>query len=423
MDHACKKPDGSFYLNCWAVIGNFDNDTNKDIMVGGEFYLNTASGNYEPGIHTYHGTGLLTNKTSSFVCNVDWDNPDIPSEKTGLPSASVISPPPDKYHNDVDSALGKGLITFGDVDNDGDDDAVVCEVDGNGGNLVYYERTQLFPPKWEKDPLAFPKIYSIDWVCGKPALLDYDGDGDLDIITSNSHGYRCITCDDDAKFNKFMLLEQGLCAASCTSTGDCSTLFSDFQPSCQCSFTGATAGRACNSCDGGYFFRHSDSAQIPTILDILQNANDQMPMDTIAGTDAGVCRPCGAGRFGRFSETRRPEKDNFNQFDGTCTNCPRGYFQDNEAASACGACPQGWHQKEGEFKFCFSCLAGQYTNKSGSTECKSCPQGWMQSRSSQTSCNKAAADQIVLNGGAVAVGKQILFVVVRCCSLLFVLVC
>ena len=103
-------------VSCLAYVGDFDGDgVKRDIMV-----------------HTYStpkqqigcpaSPCTSTDPSPHFVRNSSWE------VENGLPD------------------LAPGVVVFGDVDKDGDDDAVVAAIDSS---LHYYERTQQIPPKWE----------------------------------------------------------------------------------------------------------------------------------------------------------------------------------------------------------------------------------------------------------------------------------
>ena len=67
----------------------------------------------------------------------------------------------------------------------------------------------------------------------KPTLIDYDIDGDVDLIVANGAG-------------NIFLFVQGGCASDCTTSGSCN-VGTEQMPTCSCSFAGATDGRSCNS--------------------------------------------------------------------------------------------------------------------------------------------------------------------------------
>ena len=127
-----------------------------------------------------------------------------------------------------------------------------------------------------------------------------------------------------------------------------------------------------NSCDGGYFFKHSDPTNV---------------VDNLFGSDAGTCRACGPGKYGKFAETRR-QKDTKDNAIGTCSDCPIGYYQGKESSPICHACPKGWYQNNNlspsEFKYCFSCTPGRYQNAEGKTECIDCAENTASRKSAQT---------------------------------------
>ena len=313
-DQACKSATGFHNKGCWAATGDFDGDTFMDVIAGEnknvKMYQRTTS------------AATLTRKT-------EWEG----SSTNGLPKVHPL-----------------GGITFGDVDQDGDNDAVVGTYDGT---LEYYERIQVSPPKWEKkDAAAGWSLADVDvGQKAKPALLDYDNDGDLDLIVGNGDGF-------------LLLFEQGICEASCTDKGSCN-IGSEYMPTCKCSFEGATANRSCNSCDGGYHFVPSDLTSV----------------SSIDGSDAGTCSSCGPGNFGKFQETRKSK-------DETCETCPSGFYQGDGASAICHQCPIGWYQNGGEFKYCFSCLPGEWQNDVGQSECKECPEGWFRNQDTSSSGNE-----------------------------------
>ena len=130
-------------------------------------------------------------------------------------------------NNGLPAINGDNAIIFGDVDLDGDDDAIVGLTNGR---LEYYERTELSPPKWiKRDSLADIDVLTF----AKPTLIDYDNDGDLDLIVGNGAG-------------NFFLFEQSTCASSCTTSGSCN-IGTQYMPTCSCTFQGATDGKSCNS--------------------------------------------------------------------------------------------------------------------------------------------------------------------------------
>jgi hypothetical protein len=185
-------------LNCWSTTGHFDNDNILDLMIG----------DWKEIVIYKH------NSDATFSRQTEWET------DNGLPQ--IISHRGGVYHQ----------ITFGDVDKDGDDDAVVGTY---LGTLEYFERIQLVPPKWiQRDGTHGWSLATINVGTGaKPILIDYDTDGDLDLIVANSDG-------------DFFLFEQGTCASDCTTSGSCN-IGTQYMPTCSCTFQGATDGKSCNS--------------------------------------------------------------------------------------------------------------------------------------------------------------------------------
>jgi len=303
---------------CMVTTGHFDGEALLDVSIGNSMYQ-----------HRWW--------SPTFERKTAWES------GNGLPNLQQ-----------ADLFGGLKRITFGDVDQDGDDDAIVGIQDGT---LEYYERvTPLIPPKWEHQ--AEWSLSGVDvGDHAYPALVDYDSDGDLDLIVGNKAG-------------KLLLFEQGICKASCTDTGSCN-IGTEYMPTCTCSFEGATANRSCNSCDGGYHFVPSDLTSV----------------NSVDGSDAGTCSSCGPGNFGKFLETRKSKDD-------TCEACPSGYYQGGIASAICEECPKGWYQNGEEFKYCFSCLPGEFQDVIGQSECKKCSDGTASNKTRrETACDACSEGQ------------------------------
>jgi hypothetical protein len=186
---------------CTISTGHFDNDNILDLMLQKEEDYRYPNAN----IHFLY----KHNSDGTFSHQAEWDN------NNGLP--------------EIDD---NKQITFGDVDQDGDDDAVLGT---NFDGLEYYERIQLVPPKWIQRDGSDGWALEVNTLGAyvKPTLIDYDIDGDVDLIVANGAG-------------NIFLFVQGGCAGDCTTSGSCN-VGTEQMPTCSCSFAGATDGRSCNS--------------------------------------------------------------------------------------------------------------------------------------------------------------------------------
>lgn len=207
LDQVCIRNAATptFWHYCAVATGNFGGSSSGlglDLLTLGAYHC------CNPPVTADFMYQYLSTSAPEFTPNTDWDN-------NGLPDVEY-----------------NGGIAFGDVDLDGDDDAIVGKMDGT---LEYYDRVQVSPPKWEKrDATDGWSLANIDiGKDAKPTLFDYDNDGDLDLIVGGG-------------FGKLLLFEQGACAGSCTTTGHCN-LVTEYMPTCTCSFEGATKNQSCNS--------------------------------------------------------------------------------------------------------------------------------------------------------------------------------
>jgi hypothetical protein len=256
-------------------------------------------------------------------------------------------------------------ITFGDVTNDGFDDAVVGD---SYGMLFFFEQVTPFAfangtwpnPEWHwVQDWSVPKIQlnvplgQVQGTVAKDAangeihpkigLSDYDGDGDLDLLVSTV-------------MSELMLFEANVCSADCTSSGSCDVL-TTYAPACACFGTGTTEESSCNSCQAGAFFTESNSI-----------------------SHAGSCSACGAGKHGQLIHTRANETT-------TCRVCPAGYTQNTLVSGTCEACAAGQYQDSNMGAVaCLPCAPGSYNGVKGQPSCTSCPKNTFTNSSQQTSC-------------------------------------
>jgi hypothetical protein len=87
------------------------------------------------------------------------------------------------------------------------------------------------------------------------------------------------------------------------------------------------------------------------------------------------CSICIAGKFS-------PRKAS------SCSLCPRGYFQENNATQSCDGCPAGYFTHITTQSFCKSCPAGYYQGYPIQTDCTNCIKGYYNDELGQTSCPK-----------------------------------
>jgi Secretion system C-terminal sorting domain/FG-GAP-like repeat len=137
-----------------VCIRDVDGDGKKDLLVGNFGYLRTNQNIFESGISYYRNTG-------SAKC----------------PEFTLMT-------NDYANVFSLGLInvypTFGDLDNDGDDDMLVGANDG----MLY-----LFTNNGGSMALSSIQYQAIDvGNAATPQIIDVDRDGLLDLILGNAYG-------------------------------------------------------------------------------------------------------------------------------------------------------------------------------------------------------------------------------------------
>ena len=110
---------------------------------------------------------------------------------------------------------------------------------------------------------------------------------------------------------------------------------------------------------------------------------------------------CGVGGLFYNGECTEPCDAGY-YMDTECKVCPRGFYQNEAAKSACTECPGGFHQEGygqteckscssgqfssgGSFEGCESCVEGQYQDQAGQGDCDVCPNGWF-STADKTDC-------------------------------------
>jgi len=125
---------------------------------------------------------LIGGSALSVICAQNFDNVPLPvyDEKTGAdnPFSSIIA----------GVGNNKSAPTFGDIDADGDLDAFIGDFDGT---IRYFKNTgSKINPIFEKQNGPANPLNGTVVLIGhaKPALVDLDGDGDLDVILGNYIG-------------------------------------------------------------------------------------------------------------------------------------------------------------------------------------------------------------------------------------------
>ncbi|MBK9591616.1 MAG: T9SS type A sorting domain-containing protein [Crocinitomicaceae bacterium] len=152
------------------VYFDHNGDGLKDLLVSSQGHFNPMSGNQVSSIYYYENTGTLASPEFTLV-TTDYLNL---------------------------SSLGIGLTlhfypTFGDLDNDGDEDMVLGEYSGycyyfentgGAGNAAIFSTYDVLKD-YANDPLVTPTNAGIYVI---PALVDLDRDNDLDLVVGRRNG-------------------------------------------------------------------------------------------------------------------------------------------------------------------------------------------------------------------------------------------
>lgn len=145
--------------SAYPVLFDYDNDGLLDLMVGNRGYF-VSTGVYSSQIAYYRNTGTV-------------DEPAFTLQTRDMANISALG-------------LGNTIPTFGDLDEDGDDDMIVGDADG----LVHYFENSGGAGNPADFSLTTPGFQGID-ISGQyaaPCLFDVDGDDLLDLVIGERNG-------------------------------------------------------------------------------------------------------------------------------------------------------------------------------------------------------------------------------------------
>lgn len=102
----------------------------------------------------------------------------------------------------------------------------------------------------------------------------------------------------------------------------------------------------------------------------------------------GTCEDCPAGYYTASSVDSNT---------GACKKCQPGYFQVEKGSAQCDACPSGYYQILEAQGACFGCASGQYQSQQGMSFCNTCPLGYLQPLTGQFECTTCPAGFYMLD--------------------------
>lgn len=197
-------PSASAYFSN-AAVADFDNDGDKDFITGefyGDFYYfqNTGTASapaFAAPLLNSNGLAKTTDTSYHFVSVADLDNDgdmDLMTghllgalmyyQNTGTATAPTFTTPVQNPFG-LSSVYFFAAPTFVDYDNDGDMDLVVGEYNGN---LQYFQNTGTASAPAFAAPVQNPGGITATTTFAHPNFADLDNDGDLDLIVGEKFG-------------------------------------------------------------------------------------------------------------------------------------------------------------------------------------------------------------------------------------------
>eukprot|EP01138_Halocafeteria_seosinensis_P015194 gb/GECG01015507.1/.p1 GENE.gb/GECG01015507.1/~~gb/GECG01015507.1/.p1 ORF type:complete len:3818 (+),score=398.83 gb/GECG01015507.1/:1-11454(+) len=140
---------------------------------------------------------------------------------------------------------------------------------------------------------------------------------------------------------------------------DCGYLWIVNGDCCYCHIGKYMTSNACCNCPAGQFNDRADLRSMFTRANSCKNCPSGRYQPNTFQTD---CFVCSKGKFSTGGAV-------------SCTDCPRGQFQDDQGSGGCHSCPRGRFSNARGATECTACPSGQFVNTRGARSCKNCPRG------------------------------------------------